>query len=260
MKDNLLFEDVGAHYSDDDRIKRGNAALRVLFPPVVGLRSTDYTPESTPPPIQAPRKRQGFYSGGGKRLLDLVLILVSLPMTLTVVGICALALWIEGGNPFYRQDRLGLGGRRFSIIKLRTMVRDADGMLERCLEADPALRAEWNTTQKLKRDPRITVVGAILRATSLDELPQFWNVFRGDMSLVGPRPMLPEQLPMYGDPSCYFALRPGITGFWQVSARNENHFSFRGEIDCQYQRRLSLWCDLGVMLRTVSVMIRRTGY
>nr|WP_245398669.1 sugar transferase [Oceaniglobus trochenteri] len=200
------------------------------------------------------------YRALGKRLLDIILVLLSAPLTLVVVAICALALAIEGGSPFYRQDRLGVGGRRFSILKLRTMVRDADACLQRYLDADPAMAREWAETQKLKHDPRITRVGAFLRTTSLDELPQFWNVLVGDMSLVGPRPMMPEQLPLYGDPYAYFAMRPGITGYWQVSARNENHFSFRAEIDAQYHAKMSLPCDLGVMMRTVGVMLRRTGY
>jgi lipopolysaccharide/colanic/teichoic acid biosynthesis glycosyltransferase len=196
----------------------------------------------------------------GKRLIDMVLVLLTAPLTFSVVLVCAIALWLEGGNPFYRQDRLGVGGRRFSIWKLRTMVRDADACLQRYLDSDPAMAEEWATTQKLKKDPRITRVGAMLRKTSLDELPQFWNVLRGEMSLVGPRPMLPEQLSMYGDAYAYFAMRPGVTGFWQVSARNENHFSFRAQIDAQYHRQISLLCDLGVMVRTVGVMLRRTGY
>ncbi|WP_241523895.1 sugar transferase [Oceaniglobus indicus] len=210
------------------------------------------------PPVTG--KSGGWYARYGKRLLDVALVLLTAPVTLSIVALCAVALWIEGGNPFYRQDRLGAKGNRFRILKLRTMVRDADTCLQAYLDADPALRHEWATTQKLKNDPRITRVGAILRSTSLDELPQFWNVLTGEMSLVGPRPMMPDQLEIYGNPQDYFSLRPGITGFWQVSARNESHFSFRAEIDAQYRRNLSLWCDVRVMLRTVGVMVRRTGY
>lgn len=200
------------------------------------------------------------YRLSGKRALDIVLVLLTAPLTVPVVLLFALMLWIEGGNPFYRQDRIGVGGRKFSILKLRTMVRDADACLQRYLDNDPAMAEEWATTQKLKNDPRITRLGAMLRSTSLDELPQFWNVLTGDMSLVGPRPMMPEQLEMYGDPYAYFAMRPGVTGFWQVSARNENHFSFRAEIDEIYFTKMSLTCDLGVMLRTIGVVLRRTGY
>jgi len=200
------------------------------------------------------------YARLGKRILDVILVLLTMPLTLPVIAICAFALWFEGGRPFYRQDRLGLNGRRFSILKLRTMVCDADARLEQCLAASPALRREWDETQKLKKDPRITRVGKILRMTSLDELPQLLNVLKGDMSLVGPRPMMPEQLSLYGDPRSYFALKPGITGVWQVSARNESHFSHRAQIDAVYGRTLSLRSDLTLMFRTVGVVFRGTGY
>lgn len=201
-----------------------------------------------------------FYRQKGKRIIDIVLVLVGLPAILLVTLLCALALWIEGGKPFYRQKRLGAGGQVFSILKLRTMYRDADSVLESHLEADPALRAEWEHSQKLKNDPRVTRVGAILRKTSLDELPQFWNVLKGEMSVVGPRPMMPEQLGMYGDPAAYFALRPGITGAWQVSERNTSSFAHRRTVDTRYQQTLSMWKDLRILFLTVGVVLRRTGY
>lgn len=204
--------------------------------------------------------RKGLYQLAGKRVADILFVLLSLPVFVPVTMICALALWIEGGQPFYRQQRLGRGGRSFSIVKLRTMCREADDVLESCLAADPALRAEWDRTQKLKNDPRITRVGGILRKTSLDELPQLWNVLLGQMSVVGPRPMMPAQLPMYDNPAPYFALRPGITGLWQVSDRNENSFAHRSTVDAAYHADLSFPADLRILLRTVGVVLRRTGY
>lgn len=201
-----------------------------------------------------------FYRRKGKRIIDIMVVLIGLPVILPVTMLCAMALWLEGGNPFYRQQRLGAGAQVFSILKLRTMCRDADSILESHLEADPALRAEWAHSQKLKDDPRITRVGAILRKTSLDELPQFWNVLRGEMSVVGPRPMMPDQLGMYGDPYAYFALRPGITGAWQVSERNASSFAYRRTIDTRYQQTLSMWKDLRILFLTVGVVLRRTGY
>lgn len=201
-----------------------------------------------------------LYRRFGKRALDIVLVLLSLPVSLLVTLICALALWIEGGQPFYRQQRLGFRGRSFSIVKLRTMHRDADRMLNRHLAADPALRAEWESTQKLKNDPRITPIGALLRKTSLDELPQLWNVLKGEMSIVGPRPMLPEQLPIYPDPRPYFDMLPGITGLWQVSDRNESSFAHRSTVDAQYYNKLSFAADLRILFRTVGVVLRQTGY
>lgn len=202
---------------------------------------------------------RGLYGRYGKPVLDRLLILFALPVALPLIALCALALWIEGGAPFYTQARLGRGGKRFSILKLRTMVRDADAVLEGYLAANPAMRREWDEMQKLRHDPRITKVGAFLRATSLDELPQLWNVLTGDMSLIGPRPMMPEQLEMYGDPKAYFALRPGITGLWQVSARNHSRFTYRNEVDGAYRRGLSLPLDLTILIKTVGVVLRRTG-
>ena len=168
--------------------------------------------------------KSGPYRSAGKRVLDTLAVLISLPFALPIIGLCALALWIEGGSPIYKQTRIGKNGKRFSILKLRTMVQNADQVLEDYLAKDPAMRAEWDTLQKLKNDPRVTRVGGLLRATSLDELPQLINVLKGDMSLVGPRPMMVEQEEMYGDMRAYEALRPGITGLWQVSARNGNTF------------------------------------
>jgi len=203
---------------------------------------------------------RGLYRTVGKRVLDVVIVLLSLPITLPVILICALALWIEGGQPFYRQQRLGLGGRSFSILKLRTMRPDADRVLNAYLAADSAMRAEWDETQKLRHDPRITPIGAILRKTSLDELPQFWNVIKGEMSVVGPRPMMTDQLPLYPDPRPYFDMLPGITGQWQVSDRNESSFAHRSTVDAEYHSKLSFLTDLRILFRTVGVVLQRTGY
>lgn len=203
---------------------------------------------------------RGLYRGAGKRALDIAMVLVSLPVTLAVISLCALALWIEGGNPFYTQARIGRNGKLFSILKLRTMVRDADARMAQMLADDPALRLEWETTQKLKNDPRITRVGAFLRKTSLDELPQLWNVLRGDMSLVGPRPMMPDQLSVYGDPTHYYALKPGITGLWQVTKRNESLFVYRVTMDRLYNTSLSFHKDLVLLFKTVGVVLKQTGY
>ncbi|MGJ8616298.1 MAG: sugar transferase [Sulfitobacter sp.] len=202
----------------------------------------------------------GFYRGFFKPALDSFFILLTLPFSVPLIALCAAALWVEGGSPFYTQERLGRNGKRFSILKLRTMVRDADAVLEAHLASDPARRHEWNELQKLKDDPRVTRVGQFLRATSLDELPQLFNVLLGDMSLVGPRPMMPEQLAMYGEPRAYFAMRPGITGLWQVSARNNTRFSYRNDLDRDYEDKVSLFFDMSVLFKTIGVVLRRTGY
>ncbi|AHD10711.1 Sugar transferase involved in lipopolysaccharide synthesis [Phaeobacter gallaeciensis] len=203
---------------------------------------------------------QSGYAIFGKRCLDIALVLLTLPISLPLILMAALALWLEGGNPFYTQDRLGQRGRIFSILKLRTMVRNAEQLLERHLASDPAMRREWDETQKLKEDPRITPVGRFLRTTSLDELPQLWNVLIGEMSLVGPRPMMPDQLPLYGDATAYFDLKPGITGLWQVSVRNESGFTVRARADADYHADLCLRTDVDLICRTVGVVLRGTGY
>ena len=216
--------------------------------------------ENVSPAKTQPAAKTGWYRQWGKRALDVALVLLSAPITVPVIAVSAAALWAEGGAPFYWQDRLGRRGKRFRIMKLRTMVRDADAQLEHLLATDPALREEWEETQKLKNDPRITPVGSVLRITSLDELPQLWNVLVGDMTLVGPRPMLPQQLPLYGDPRAYYALRPGLTGSWQVLARNDKAFKTRRAFDAAYQAQHDLREDLVLLWRTVGVVVRGTGY
>lgn len=194
-----------------------------------------------------------------KRLFDTLLVLGSAPFWMPVVLITALLVARDGHNPFYTQDRVGRNGRSFRIWKLRSMVVDAEARLEAHLMSDPDARSEWESTQKLKDDPRITRVGRIIRKTSLDELPQLWNVLTGDMSLVGPRPMMTSQRDLYHGDS-YYALRPGLTGFWQISDRNECRFSDRVRFDEAYHRSLSLRTDVTVLARTVAVVVRGTGY
>jgi len=203
--------------------------------------------------------RRNYYRNGAKRGLDILLIILSLPVSLPLVlGMMALVA-LDGGAPFYRQKRLGRGGRVFHLVKIRTMVRSADALLEYHLRKHPEARREWDETQKLKRDPRITRIGRFLRKSSLDELPQLWNVFRGDMSLVGPRPMMVEQRALYAG-TAYFELRPGITGPWQISDRNEARFADRVGFDNEYLASLSLKRDLSILLKTVKVVLRGTGY
>jgi lipopolysaccharide/colanic/teichoic acid biosynthesis glycosyltransferase len=194
-----------------------------------------------------------------KRLFDVTFTLCLFPVALPIVVLSAITIALhDGGNPFYRQMRLGRNGRVFSILKLRTMVRDADTRLMEHLRNNPDAAAEWQASQKLRHDPRVTVVGCFLRKTSLDELPQLWNVLKGDMSLVGPRPMMVTQRHFYsGD--AYYKLRPGITGNWQVSARNESEFASRANFDNAYHDDLSLVTDLQILYRTIGVVFRATG-
>ncbi|TFL17121.1 sugar transferase [Jannaschia formosa] len=206
-----------------------------------------------------PKRSPVFYSRTGKRILDLILVLVSLPVWLPAILLAALAVACDGHSPFYCQPRVGRGGRVFRMWKLRSMVPGADALLERHLTRNPAARAEWNANQKLRDDPRITWIGRFLRKTSLDELPQVINVLTGEMSLVGPRPMLPAQQVLYPG-SRYYALRPGLTGFWQISDRNQCRFRERARFDDAYWMAQSLRTDASVMMRTVAVVLRGTGY
>ena len=201
--------------------------------------------------------RPSAYAEGPKRALDVAMVLMAAPAALLLIALLAI-LVCSSGRPFYVQERLGRGGRTYRMWKLRSMVPDADARLARHLEADPAARAEWDRTQKLRADPRVTRLGRLLRKTSLDELPQLWNVLKGDMSLVGPRPMIPHQRALYPG-TAYFRLRPGITGPWQVSTRNASSFADRARFDAQYERDLSLRTDLALLAATARVVVKGTG-
>lgn len=203
--------------------------------------------------------QSGLYVTYLKRVLDIVIVLLFAVPVLLIVAILALVVASDGRNPFYAQRRIGLNSRPFRMWKLRSMVADADQLLERHLAADPELRREWDRTQKLKSDPRITPFGRLIRKTSLDELPQLWNVLTGDMSLIGPRPMMPGQDRIYPG-TAYYAMRPGLSGYWQTSVRNDSNFAERAYHDTQYFHDQSLLTDIVVMARTVRVVLQATGH
>lgn len=200
----------------------------------------------------------GFYRRVMKRLLDILLVLVLLPIAAPLLLILILLAASDGKNPFYCQSRVGKGGRIFNMWKLRTMVPNAHSLLEAHLRSNPDARLEWDRDQKLRDDPRVTRIGHVLRKSSLDELPQLWNVLKGEMSLVGPRPMLPEQQSLYPG-RAYYNLRPGITGLWQVSKRNEGTFSGRADFDTAYDEQLSFGTDRAILIATFGVVLRGTG-
>jgi exopolysaccharide production protein ExoY len=215
---------------------------------------------ATDQPLPLRQQRQIWsYRITGKRTLDIVLVVIAAPAVLFCIAILALIIARDGGSPFFSQMRVGKDGRAYRMWKLRTMVNDADTRLQAHIAADAAANDEWHRTQKLRNDPRITRFGRLLRKTSLDELPQLWNVLIGDMSLVGPRPMLPSQQPLYPG-SAYYRLRPGITGMWQVSSRNNSEFVDRAAFDQEYERRLSFVTDLRLILATLVVVLQGTGH
>ncbi len=218
--------------------------------------------EVTMPPVGAvvPTKpAPSRYARFFKRPLDVLLVLLGSTVAVPLIGLMVLAIALTGGSPLYRQTRLGKGGKLFTMWKLRTMVPNAAAALEAHLAANPDARAEWEANQKLRDDPRITRIGRLLRKTSFDELPQIWNVLKGDMSLIGPRPMMVCQKVLYLGES-YYTLRPGITGLWQVSRRNDVSFTERANIDGIYARSVSFKGDLRILAQTVRVVFRGTGY
>lgn len=208
-------------------------------------------------PIQLPQESP--YELGLKRVFDVLCVLLALPFIAPLIAIMVLMVWTDGGPAFYRQDRVGRNGRVYQIWKMRTMVPKADKMLKQHLASNAVAADEWALTQKLKDDPRITRVGRMLRKSSLDELPQLWNVLIGEMSLVGPRPMLPEQVALYPG-RAYYSQRPGITGEWQVSERNETSFAARAMFDKKYVANISFANDVKILLATVRVVLKGTGY
>ena len=209
-------------------------------------------------PFLGSKTRPWLYRSLVKRPLDLLAVLLTSPVVFPLVLLLALVVMMDGKNPFYAQKRIGRDGRIFRMWKLRSMVHDADQRLEAYLAENPDARQEWDATQKLRNDPRVTRFGRVLRASSMDELPQLWNVLTGEMSLVGPRPMMPEQQAMYGGDG-YYRLRPGITGFWQTAGRNRTTFAARAWYDDRYERGLSFGSDMSILLRTVAVVLGRTG-
>ncbi|MGB0661710.1 MAG: sugar transferase [Mangrovicoccus sp.] len=193
-----------------------------------------------------------------KRLFDIVFVLAITPLVAPIVLILAALIALDGSSPFYVQRRVGYGGKVFPMVKLRSMVVNADKRLIEHLSNDPVAKQEWDEKQKLSSDPRITTIGRIIRKTSMDELPQFWNVLMGNMSVVGPRPMMPSQRDLYPG-QAYYALKPGVTGFWQVGDRNDTSFAERARYDADYYTQLSLMTDLRVIIRTFQVVLRATG-
>ncbi|RZT42327.1 Undecaprenyl-phosphate galactose phosphotransferase WbaP [Cupriavidus agavae] len=206
------------------------------------------------------RPRGRWLSRTTKRLFD-----VSAAVSLLVVlspALAAIAWRVgrDGGPCLYGHPRIGKGGRPFKCLKFRSMVPDAEARLKSLLESDPAARAEWEATYKLRNDIRVTAIGRLLRRTSLDELPQLWNVVRGEMSLVGPRPVVEKELQRYGACAAYYLqVPPGITGPWQVSGRNDTSYEDRVALDLDYVTHWSLARDIGILFRTVGVVLRRRG-
>lgn len=195
-----------------------------------------------------------------KRTFDIIgssLILVALSPVLIFL---TYKVSRDGGRPIYGHERVGHNGKKFKCLKFRSMVLNSQEVLADLLERDPEAREEWNKDFKLKNDPRITKIGAFIRKTSLDELPQLWNVLRGEMSLVGPRPVIEKELERYaGDVDYYFMAKPGMTGLWQVSGRNDIDYDTRVYFDAWYVKNWALWNDIAILFKTIGVVLKRDG-
>lgn len=196
-----------------------------------------------------------------KLLIDLMFTLIGGTLVLPLIVLIALLIKLDSPGPiFYSQVRIGYRGQHFRAWKFRSMVKDADQRLKLYLESHPGLQENWQKDQKLRHDPRITRVGRFLRRTSLDELPQLWNILRGEMSLVGPRPIIDEEIWRYGDLfDLYKKVTPGLTGLWQVSGRNDLSYDERVGLDAYYVRNWSVWLDVYILMRTVWVVLSGEG-
>lgn len=211
------------------------------------------TPPSGAVPVGGAIKRIFDVFGAGAGLLLLMPLFLML---------AALIKFVDGGSVFYGHKRIGRGGREFFCLKFRTMVPNGDAVLDAHFAVRPEALVEWRETRKLKYDPRVTLVGDVLRKLSLDELPQLINVLRGEMSLVGPRPIVAEELERYGSSAAhYLRARPGLTGPWQVSGRNDVSYEKRVALDRSYSENWSLALDARILLRTIpAVCLARGSY
>jgi Undecaprenyl-phosphate galactose phosphotransferase WbaP len=244
-------QDVEILAAHDAALGRALRAVRVLGQDVVIERQSN----------AAARVVRGWSAQAAiKRVFDIAGALALGMIFLPLIVVITFVLSLEGGPVLYRHRRIGRDGRTFECLKFRSMVPSAERLLRDLLEQRPELKAEWVRDHKLRNDPRITRLGRFLRRTSLDELPQIWNVLRGEMSLVGPRPVVREELMRYGRClSVYLAAKPGITGLWQVMGRNDTDYRRRVMLDVHYVRRQTLLLDLYILLKTTRVVLGGGG-
>jgi exopolysaccharide production protein ExoY len=196
----------------------------------------------------------------GKRSMDLLLALSLLALLAPLFLVIAAAVASDGGPILFRQERIGRGGKPFTCLKYRTMFPNAQQMLAAILDADPLARSEWENDFKLRNDPRVTWIGCLLRKFSFDELPQLINVVKGEMALVGPRPIVPDEISRYGAAiRFYYQCRPGITGLWQVNGRNDASYAERIRLDVEYACRMSVARDIAILAKTAVIVMFGQG-
>jgi len=208
-----------------------------------------------------PDVRSGFRYTVVKRTVDIFGCLALAPLLLPLCGIVILLIKFSSPGPaFFSHRRISKNGGFFSMWKFRTMCVNSDEVLEKYLASNTRAKEEWGRAHKLRKDPRVTRIGRFLRRYSLDELPQFWNVLRGDMSLVGPRPIIAAEVGKYGSCfACYCSVKSGMTGLWQVSGRSKVTYAERIALDCNYVREWSLWQDVKILAKTVSCFVDTDG-
>ncbi len=195
-----------------------------------------------------------------KRIFDIVLASVAIVVLSPLIVAIVICAYVSSGAPLFKHRRVGKDGKFFNCIKFRTMVPDADRVLQNLLSTNREAKEEWLRDHKLRNDPRVTRLGKFLRRTSLDELPQLWNVLRGEMSLVGPRPVVPDELRRYGNKVAIFlSATPGITGLWQISGRNDTDYKRRVALDVCYVRSRSLILDVYILIKTLPAVLARSG-
>jgi len=218
----------------------------------------------TPTPENRAQRRIGLSAPGFalKRVFDLLSVVVILALFGWLMMIIAVMVRMSGGKKvIYGHTRVGRNGSAFQCLKFRSMISNSDEVLRNLLENDSDARAQWERDFKLKNDPRITKIGRFIRKTSLDELPQLWNVVKGEMSIVGPRPVVQAEFDLYyGDAKeHYLSVPPGLTGLWQVSGRNDLDYAQRVELDKAYVENSNVFYDFMIVMRTVKVMVVRRG-
>ncbi|WP_212524276.1 sugar transferase [Actibacterium sp. MT2.3-13A] len=226
------------------------------------IHSGAYSPSGHDAPPET-RGDERAASGGdaAKAVFDRCFSVLALLFFAPFLIVISLVILLGDGGPIlFRHKRIGRDGRIFNCLKFRTMANDAEERLKAILDTDPKARAEWDANQKLEDDPRITCIGEFFRKTSLDELPQFWNVLRGEMSVVGPRPIVAEEAHHYGEHfKDYLSVRPGVTGLWQVMGRSRTTYDERVAMDIDYVRNRSFRMDIWIILKTIKVMLVRDG-
>ncbi len=239
---------------------RLTAASPAMPPELPGIMAPSVTTAPATPAERTARPRVLAFGLGTKRVFDVAAALVLMLLLSPLLVMVALLVMRDGGPCLYGHTRVGVDGRKFKCLKFRSMVRNADAVLKDLLASDAQARAEWAADFKLKNDVRVTRFGHFIRKTSIDELPQLWNVVRGDMSLVGPRPVVEKELERYGDSvSYYLEVLPGITGLWQVSGRNDTDYDTRVALDVAYVRNWTFGGDIVILFKTIGVVLRGRG-